>query len=409
MSSDPTISDDITEYGNHLRSEFHLALELTQLNHGSFGVVPREVMKHQIQVLEEQESHPDRWFRGIYFKYVEESRRTLANLINAKNVDDVVLVENASSAVNSVLRSMRFNAGDKILVLSTSYQMVLDTLQWLVGEFQVEIIQAVLDYPINSDRDIIQPFQECISQLPFGNVKLAIFSHITSMPAMIEPVKELTSICKVKGCKYVLIDGAHAPGHVPIDVEDIGCDFYTGNCHKWLYAPKGAAFMWIRNEHQSSSFPQPTVISSSKKYDFIGRFEYTGTRDYTAFSSINEGINFQKKHGGYEKIYSYCHKLIVDAGQRLSATWGTYLLVNNPDMIGFMINIVLPTNDGDIAAKVQSELDLEYNIYIVIASVRLKNGETVYFTRLSSQIYLEMEDYLKIEYLVPNLIQKYQQ
>ena len=144
---------------------------------------------------------------------------------------------------------------------------------------------------------------------------------------MIEPVKALTAVVKRFG-GLCIIDGAHAPGVLDIDVADIGADFYLGNCHKWLYCPKGAAFMWVSPAQQTASFPEPTVISSSCVRDFIGRFAYTGTRDYTAFASIPTALRFiDSSLGGQEAVREYCFELCRQAASRPCTLWGTSLLV----------------------------------------------------------------------------------
>ena len=149
--------------------------------------------------------------------------------------------------------------------------MVIETLNWLVETSHIEVIVVEVKYPMDSPSDLVDSFSKAIESYGYGDVKLCIFSHISSLPTMIEPVAELSSIAHAHG-SLVLVDGAHAPGVIPIDVKTIACDFYTGNCHKWLYTPKGSAFMWVHRSQQSETFPEPTVISSSGVHDFIGRY-----------------------------------------------------------------------------------------------------------------------------------------
>lgn len=127
-----------------------------------------------------------------------------------------------------------------------------------------------------------------------------------------------------------MIDGAHAPGHIEINVESLGADFYFGNCHKWMYAPKGTAFMWVAPSQRKASFPEPTVISSTGYRDFLGRFSYTGTRDYTALAALPAAIRFRSEVlGGSDNISGYCRSLAKEAAELLVNMWSTSLLVRN--------------------------------------------------------------------------------
>ncbi len=156
---------------------------------------------------------------------------------------------------------------------------------------------------------------------------------------MIEPVKALTRICKAKGAT-VLIDGAHAPGVLDIDVHDIGADYYTGNCHKWLYAPKGSAFLWVSPQVHTLQHPQPVVISSTGRYDYLGRFAYTGTRDYTAFATIPHAMDFIDCYlGGMTKMRSYCTGLLEKGCTLLIESWNTGYLVSFVPSILILLDV----------------------------------------------------------------------
>ena len=218
----------------------------------------------------EQESHLDHWFRETYFKYIESARVNIAELVHA-NPNDIVLglifinnkdnlflflfyfvlnfvlcilfelelVENASAAVNSLLRSHQLKKGDRILRLSTAYGMVVHTLNWLVSTVGIEVIVVDITYPVKDEVEIIQEVSKAYlkSQEENNPIKLAIFSHISSMPSMIEPVKELTRIAH-SFSSMVMIDAAHAPGVIDIDIEEIQPDYYLGshvNCLLYIY------------------------------------------------------------------------------------------------------------------------------------------------------------------------------
>jgi hercynylcysteine S-oxide lyase len=153
-------------------------------------------------------------------------------------------------------------------------------------------------------------------------------------------------------------------------------------------------------------FIEPTVISSSGKHDYVGRYAYTGTRDYTGLCTIPTAFEFRSFLGGDELISSYCHDLAIRAGNELSHAWNTTLLVG-VDLTGFMVNIILPSTDVEAIAFMRDTLDIEYNIYIVydvIPADKSDTGEEIYFTRLSAQVYLELQDFMRLATLVPELL-----
>lgn len=219
---------------------------------------------------------------------------------------------------------------------------------------------------------------------------------------MIEPVEELTAICKKQNC-VVMIDGAHAPGVLDIDVNTIGADLYTGNCHKWLFAPKGCAFMWVSEAFraQFTNCPQPAIISSTGWYDYVGRFAYTGTRDYTAFCTLSASLKFiDEVLGGMEPMRQYCRQLLRDGCDYLVKEWNTSYLVPY-DMHGVMANVILPVQSLALANQLQKRLHKERNMFIVVGAVpRASNSGNdidvctdIVFVRISAQVYLEFQDF----------------
>lgn len=399
---------------------FLLNHNFCNMNHGSYGCVPRAVSIKQHEKFLEQESRPDKWFRITYYEYIKHSRIKLSELINC-SMTDIVLVENASSAVNSIVRTFGLKEGDKVLRLSTAYGMVIETTDWLARTNQIEIITVHVLFPVKDTTQLLSAFAEKLQQHP--DIKLCCLSHISSMPSMVEPVKALVQLVRTfaRGCQ-VLIDGAHVPGQLPLDVKDIAPDYYIGNCHKWLYAPKGTAFLWVSPSRQRQDFPAPTVISSvGMPLEMAERYAYTGTRDYTAFIAIPAAFDFIAYVGGLEKIQGYCHNLAIAAGRLLTSAWSTELLVCE-SLTANMINVVLPTHDSEAVSFLQKQLDDVHNIYIVCSSLRINtciegdkgsdsaNSITndVFFTRLSAQIYLELSDFARLANLVPIILSEYE-
>lgn len=382
----------------------------------------------------EQEAYPDTWFRQKMYEKMNASRAKIAQFIRA-NVSDVVLVENASSAVNSILRSMQFQKGDKVLRLDTAYNMVTRTLDYLAETIGIQVIVVDVTLPITGPEQFVSEVEELLRQ--HSDIKLCIFSHISSLPAIVEPLDDLSKLVReIAPSSMILVDGAHTPGVLlDLNVPRYDVDFYLGNCHKWLYAPKGTAFLWVTpSRHQpTSNFPEPTVISSKNANDFVERYSYTGTRDYTAFAALPAAFEFREFLGGEEQIIAYCHTLAVQAGQFLADRWGTSLLVPN-GMSGFMVNVVLPSQNRTAIEEMQATLNstYSYNIYMVAAPAKPAvartdvvhdNGyadfqryrsecdnessmdcDVVYITRLSAQVYLELAHFRILGDLVPQLL-----
>lgn len=335
----------------------------------------------------------DAWFRGNYQVLVDSSRAALATMVGASE-NDLVLVENASGGCNAVLRSLIFQKGDKVLHTNIAYPMVTNTLNWLAQRDGLISMNMLVNFPASSNQLILQTKQ----MLSAGGYKLCIFSHITSTPAIVLPVKEMTAACHAAGA-LVLIDGAHALGQIPINVTDINADYYVSNGHKWLYSPKGSAFMWVQPADQSAIVP--TVISSSGKTDFAGSFEYTGTRDYTAFAAMSAAVEF-RQHLGDQRITEYNHELAVWAAYTLAAMWNTEVLTNNNATIGAMLTVRLPTNDMGAAAALQARLQQDYDTYIVVFPFQNR-----VWTRLSAQIYLEKADFVELGTLISQLLRSH--
>lgn len=417
---------DGTCYGKELRSiYFYQSRNFTNLNHGSFGAVPKPVHEKQMEYFLEQEAYPDTWFRQSMYEKMDASREVIARYIRA-HVSDVVLVENASSAVNSILRSMQFQQGDKVLRLDTSYNMVVRTLDYLVETIGIKVIVVEVPMPIATPNQLVSRIEQALQQNP--DVKLCIFSHISSFPAIVEPLDDIAKLVhEIAPSSLILVDGAHAPGEIlNLDVPSYNVDFYLGNCHKWLYAPKGTAFLWVApSRHESAIFPEPTVISSKPAKDFVERYSYTGTRDYTAFASLPAAFEFREFLGGEEQIITYCHNLAIRAGTFLAKSWGTQLLVPET-MSAFMVNVVLPSQNATAIAEMQATLNSTYNIYMVAAPASPAkyaefvftnddesakgdcwgNCETYFITRMSAQVYLDFEDFRKLGDLVPKLLER---
>jgi len=362
------------------------------LNHGSFGAVPRPVFDAQVESMLEMEANTFLWFLPTmgYRPQLNKARRELAEYVGARP-SDLVFVENASAGINAVLRSLlsNFPRGSKVLCYSFAYMMVKNTLSYLSSREDFEIVEVVIDLP-TTDYEIIRKTEEKFKEYE-GQIKLAILDHISSSPAMILPIKQLVNLTHHYG-SLAFVDGAHALGQVPININDLNPDFYTSNGHKWLLTSKAAAFLYVKSEHHS--LIHPTVISNQygNELDIQTRFEYTGTRDYSAFLSFSSALELRRQLTD-KRVMEYNNKLCLEAANKMSEAWNTTRPI--PDhMTASMINVRIPCNVLD--AECYSWDDIEFYLWLFTKNIWVmgfKDRNGVRYLRLSCQIYNELSDY----------------
>lgn len=391
-------------------------LEYTNFNHGSFGACPKRVLNYQSYLRLLQEQRPDPWMRNQYKELINETRRQIADYVKAPAVDDgdtgILLVESASTAVNSIMRSLQWHPGDIILYFSVTYGMVKNTAKWLEQQEGIEIVQVPVKFPIaakNATRAFTDPLLKVLQQLKetskIQRLRLAIIDHIASVPAVREPVSECAHMIKKFNSEcFVLVDGAHAMGQVQnLNLHDLRpMDAYLSNGHKWLYSPKGSAFLWVNESVVTRLFPEPTVISSANTIGATSlseRYSYVSTRDYTATIAMSKALEFRNNVlGSDDAIYDYVHTLAMDAKAHLLTVWNATAIVPN-SLEDFMINIELPKAIMSIAMgnALKAWLLDEHNIYMLAL---YDEGSDMFYTRLSSQVYLELSDFVRLGALV---------
>lgn len=250
-------------------------------NHGGFGATPRLVRQAQSGFVDQQEAQPTAWFAsGGYQKILSEVRPRLAEMMNA-NSSDVVFLDDASSGLNAVLRSLPWQPQDVMLLTSAAYAVLPNTGKWLQKRYGIQIVQAEVHFPAKSAEAILEPVERALLELPQPcKLRLAVFDHVSSYPPSILPVARLARMVKARCAEtLVLLDGAHALGQVPIDMKQLaeaGVDAYVTDGHKWLMAPKGSGALWASRSIQD--ILEPAIISSDNAptTKFQDRFDYIG-------------------------------------------------------------------------------------------------------------------------------------
>jgi isopenicillin-N epimerase len=251
------------------------------------------------------------WFRGRYQQLLKRARASLASYINAP-ASDVVFVENASDGINAIVRSLPPHVRSKVMILSTAYSMVKHT----VNAFCQCVVTCDISFPVLSPREVTAAV---IAGLKQHQPQLLIVSHITSVPSVILPVKEICSAAASFSCR-VLVDGAHALGQIPIDIQQLNPHYYVANCHKWMLCCRGSGLLYARPDIQGELLP--TVMSSNGPASFEKMFEYTGTKDYTPHLSIIAALNFRAQFGEAQ-LQAYVRALSIEGGKLLAASWNT--------------------------------------------------------------------------------------
>ncbi|MEN6498209.1 MAG: aminotransferase class V-fold PLP-dependent enzyme [Thermoguttaceae bacterium] len=322
-------------------AEWALDPQVAMLNHGSFGACPRAVLQRQQQLRQQMEAEPVRFFLRELPPLLDESRRTLAELLGAEWAD-LVFVRNVTEAVNSVLRSLSFEPADELLVTNHAYNACRNVVHYVAQRSGATVVTAQVPLEVGSPDEIVEAVLRCVTP----RTRLAMLDHVTSPTAMIFPIQRLVAELDRRGVD-TLVDGAHAPGMVPVDLQQINAAYYGANLHKWLCSPKGAGFLHVRADKQAGL--QPVVISHGFNMPRSGRpplhvaFDWPGTVHPTPWLCVGDSIRFlQKLTGeGLDGLMRQNHALAVQARQVLCDALG--LAPPCPDaMLGSMAAVRLP-------------------------------------------------------------------
>ena len=277
------------------------------------------------------------------------------------------------------------------MLFSNDYPVTKNLLKWYADNDGVQVITVNITLPVVSDEDtFLAPVRAVLDAHP--DTRFLIFSHVVSTPGIVQPAAAIIALCRARGVS-VVVDGAHAPGLIPLDLSALDADYYIGNLHKWLYAPKGSAFLWVNPRHQVEVVP--TVISSEfDSVDYIKRFLYVGTRDYCPMVSAVAALDFRDDVGGDAAVKTYMSDLAWWAGNYLVGRWNATLIAPR-QYIAALIDVSLPVATQADAVALQTWLYDEHGVVIAIAQYLNRP-----FVRLSAQIFLEQADFVELGDLV---------
>lgn len=372
---------------------------IVNLNHGSFGAVPKQILDARVRHMKEIANFPDAFFKFNVFPKVEHSRKLMADFLDA-DVENLVLVTNATTALNTVLRSYPLSTGDKVLFCNTIYASCLHTLQFLENRQDIVPVQLTLKYPLTDDQ-IVDLFSNAIIE---HQPKIVFFDTVSSSPSARIPWERLVEKCRQNGT-LSCVDGAHGAGLIPISLRSARPDFFTTNLHKWLFVPNSCAVLYVDKKHHHHVHTMPVsayyvddnvTLDPKKEQTRLGdMFVYTGTIDYSAILTIPDALEFRKNVcGGEEAIRTYCKQLAEEGGRLAAQEFGTELLTGgSTDIITSMVNVRLPLNvpKGE-RGKVGGDI-CEYLYRCRDTFIPVFEYNDALWVRFSAQVYLGIEDF----------------
>ena len=355
---------------NKLRDQFLLRKDINYLNFGSFGATPKPVFDYYQQWQKVLEAEPVQFIAFDGVEYLSTSRAALAKFIHCDDKDDLVYVTNPSFAINIIAKNFPLEEGDEILATNIEYGACDKTWEYYCEQKKAIYKRQKIQLPITTKEQFIEDFFKGLTT----KTKAIFISHITSATALIFPIKEICAIAKSKGL-ITIIDGAHAPGQIDLKINELDVDFYTGACHKWMMAPKGASFLYAHKRVQHLC--KPLVVSWGYKAakpshsPFLDYHQMIGTRDFSAFLAVTMSIIFMHDNN-WKAVSKECHEMVL-----ANAPLFYELLGSKPispltsEWIGQMISIPIKTNEPEV---LQRKLYKEFNIEIPI----MRQDEDIY-------------------------------
>ena len=363
------------------------------VNHGSYGATPLEVLAKQDEWRQRMEASPTLFMATELPAAIRKAAEAVGAAVGARG-EDIALVDNSTAAINAILGSIDFKPGDEILVNDHTYGAVLKTARHICTRTGAVIVTARLPFPDPTAETLTAAHLTAVTP----RTRLAIVDHITSPSALVMPLAEIVAGFRDAGVP-VLVDGAHAPGQVPLDLTALGADYYVGNGHKWWMGAKGAGFLWAAPRHQGTL--HPTIISHGYGSGFLAEFDWTGTRDWSAALVMPDAIAFHARLGG-TALMDANRTLARTAAERLAARFGTRT-ANPPELEGAMSLVEFPVNGEATDTRALAFRHMFYELGCDIPIHAL--ADTIWL-RLSAQAYNLSSDYDRLGDLVDMIRQR---
>jgi len=355
---------------------------ITYMNHGSFGARPKEVFEAQIALKKEFERSPIQFLDREGKERVQHARIIISQFLGCSE-KNLGFIENATTGVGCVIQSLNLPVGSELVSTNHVYNGVRQLLaaasernDWTYREIEVQT-------PVHSPQQILDTVIDGFSD----KTKLLVIDHVASITGVVFPVKELVLACKERGIA-ILVDGAHAPGMLDLNINQLSPDWYVGNLHKWVCGPPGAGFLWVNDAHLENIHPM--TISHFYKQGFINEFDWQGTRDITSILCAAIAVQWGEKIG-WTHIRNHNHSLAVSMQSKLIDAWkGESLSPSNGSMIGSMATVQLPIGFPLVEKTVDAMQKWLYDQYQIEVPIMLWQDRTV--VRISAQLYTELDD-----------------
>jgi len=377
-------------FGHAMLAEWAFEPDLLYLNHGTVGAPPRRVLAAQSAIRDEIERQPSRfmlrelsaiasgepWSRPR----MRLAADSVAGFVGARG-DDLVFVDNATTGCNAVLRSLDLRPDDEILVTDLGYGAITLASRYAARARGATVREVTLPFPGTTPGGVT----EAIERACTPRTRLLVIDHITSHSALILPVAELTARAHSRGIA-VLVDGAHAPGAIPLDVPSLGADWYAANLHKWAWSPRSAGFLWTVPARQRET--HPVTISWGLDQGYTTEFDWVGTHDPTRYLAAPAALAFLRELGVAE-VMRYDHELAWAGASLLAERWGEPLPCPE-SMVGTMATVMLPARSGATAEDAIRLRDALLDEDRIEAQIHAHGGRL--WVRLSAQVYNELGD-----------------
>uniref|UniRef100_A0A7S2S7P5 Aminotransferase class V domain-containing protein n=1 Tax=Mucochytrium quahogii TaxID=96639 RepID=A0A7S2S7P5_9STRA len=409
------------DFGKQCRRNHFQSFEpgFIPLNHGSFGAAPKQVLEARQAILQNWQKQKDRFYFDKLDGGIDESAASISKVVNCKP-ENVCIVDNATTGAAIVAEKLRLDLAQGrmkdravILVHSVIYDAVLNTFKRFFDNLGDRVCLETVDipFPVKSQQELLQAYEDKLKDLVGKPIVMAIVDHISSIPSIVFPLEELCKLLRTHGVEEIFVDGAHALGMVPIDLQQIDCDYYVSNAHKWLFCPNSCAFFYFRDLEKGApgGCLHHPITSHNLNKGLKMESHWVGTRDYSPMLCVGSAINFVDKMGGLKKIMAYNHELVWRAGVYFSKSFGTRLGAPE-DMVGSLCTVELP---GSLIDLFEQDLDLRRHIRETsniecFPFYTLEKGKTqkTCWIRLSSQIYNSFSDYEVLHAVLNKIIAK---
>lgn len=364
-----------------LRALWSLDPSVTFVNHGSFGATPRVVLEAEARWRAEMEREPVRFFARDLGPRLRAVRQRVAAFVGG-DPDGLVLVKNATSGVNAVLRSLAWSPGDEILVADQTYHAVRLTAAFLADQFGVRVSTVRLPFPLRDPAEVVEAWAAGINR----RTRLLLVDHLSSPTALVFPVEALVALARERGVP-VLVDGAHAPGQLPLALESLGADFYVGNLHKWAFTPKGCAILHVAAAWRDRI--HPPVISHGYGRGLGAEFDFTGTDDVSGWLAIPDALDFYAR---FDDLPGHLHALVRYGRARLAEALGVEPPhPDDPRLYAAMAALPFPVADYADPAELHARTARLFDDHRIEVPFTGYDGRV--WIRISAQAYNAPEDY----------------